>query len=174
MARLHDKFKNEIIDKLKEELGLANGLAVPRIERVVVSMGINNAHQDRKKLDEAVKHLAPRLALANFEDAVAIMETNSFDSGRDAALDILLEHRALSSVDAGGLITAARLSSFDSSRTATLTKLRPFFEGNFDRNSAIKLIETSSFGSGKLKTIELYAKELRQLSMEDRRALIES
>lgn len=58
MARLHDKFKNEIIDKLKEELGLANGLAVPRIERVVVSMGINNAHQDRKKLDEAVKHLA--------------------------------------------------------------------------------------------------------------------
>jgi large subunit ribosomal protein L5 len=58
MARLHDKFKNEIIDKLKEELGLGNALAVPRIERVVVSMGINNAHQDRKRLDEAVKHLA--------------------------------------------------------------------------------------------------------------------
>jgi len=58
MARLHDKYKNEIIAKLKEELGLANALAVPRIDRVVVSMGINNAHQDRKKLDEAVKHLA--------------------------------------------------------------------------------------------------------------------
>ncbi len=46
MARLHDKFKNEIIDKLKEEPRLGNALAVPRIERVVV--GISNAHQDRE------------------------------------------------------------------------------------------------------------------------------
>lgn len=58
MARLHDKYKNELIAKLKQELGLANSLAVPRIERVVVSMGVNNAHQDRKKLDEACSHLA--------------------------------------------------------------------------------------------------------------------
>ncbi len=58
MARLHDKFKTELIAKLQEELGFGNALAVPRLERIVVSMGVNNAHQDRKKLDEAVGHLA--------------------------------------------------------------------------------------------------------------------
>ena len=57
MARLHDKYKSEIISSLKDELGCSNALAVPRLDRIVVSMGVKNAHQDRKKLEEAVKHL---------------------------------------------------------------------------------------------------------------------
>lgn len=53
MPRLQDKYHNEIVPALQKELGLKNSLAVPRIERIVVSMGVNNAHQDRKKLEAA-------------------------------------------------------------------------------------------------------------------------
>lgn len=57
MARLREKYTTEIIPALKESLGVKNALAVPRLQRVVVSMGIGNAHADRKKLEEAVANL---------------------------------------------------------------------------------------------------------------------
>lgn len=57
MARLQDRYQSEIIPQLKEELGLSNALAVPRVSRVVVNMGVNGSIQDRKKLEEATKHL---------------------------------------------------------------------------------------------------------------------
>ncbi|MBI1312600.1 50S ribosomal protein L5 [bacterium] len=58
MARLHEKYKTKLIAALQQELGCKNALAVPRLERIVVSMGVKNSHQDRKKLDEAIGHLA--------------------------------------------------------------------------------------------------------------------
>lgn len=58
MARLLDRYQSEIIPQLQDELGLKNKLAVPRVSRVVVNMGVNNAIADRKKLEEATKHLA--------------------------------------------------------------------------------------------------------------------
>ena len=40
MARLQERYRTEIISALQEELGLKNPMQVPRIERVVVSMGV--------------------------------------------------------------------------------------------------------------------------------------
>jgi large subunit ribosomal protein L5 len=57
MARLRDRFQKELIPALAKELGLANQLAVPRVERVVVSMGISSAHGDRKRLEQAASQL---------------------------------------------------------------------------------------------------------------------
>lgn len=57
MARLRDRFQKEIIPALAKELGFANQLAVPRVERVVVSMGISCAHGDRKRLEQAASQL---------------------------------------------------------------------------------------------------------------------
>jgi len=57
MARLLERYRNEIAPKLQKELGLKNILAVPRLERIVVSMGVGRAIQDRKRLEEAVTHL---------------------------------------------------------------------------------------------------------------------
>jgi large subunit ribosomal protein L5 len=57
MARLQERYQSEIVTQLKEELGLKNPLAAPRVSRVVVNMGVNNAIQDRKKLEQAVGHL---------------------------------------------------------------------------------------------------------------------
>jgi large subunit ribosomal protein L5 len=57
MARLQERFTSEIGVALQSSLGLRNRLAVPRLDRVVVSMGVNSAQLDRKRLEEAVQHL---------------------------------------------------------------------------------------------------------------------
>ncbi|RMG40054.1 MAG: 50S ribosomal protein L5 [Planctomycetota bacterium] len=57
MARLLDKYRQEIVPRLQEALGYKNPLAVPRLEKIVVSMGVGSAIQDPKKLEEAVQHL---------------------------------------------------------------------------------------------------------------------
>jgi large subunit ribosomal protein L5 len=58
MARLSDKYRNEIQPRLEKSLGKTNGLAVPRLTKIVVNMGVGAAAQDRKRLEEAVGHLA--------------------------------------------------------------------------------------------------------------------
>jgi large subunit ribosomal protein L5 len=57
MARLLEKYHNEITPKLSQELGRTNRLSLPRLEKIVVNMGIGKAIQDQKILDEAVEHL---------------------------------------------------------------------------------------------------------------------
>lgn len=57
MARLLDRYRSEMIANLQKTLGRKNVLAVPKVEKVVVSMGVGRAIQDRKILEEAVEHL---------------------------------------------------------------------------------------------------------------------
>ncbi|MEZ6131496.1 MAG: 50S ribosomal protein L5 [Planctomycetaceae bacterium] len=57
MARLLEKYNMEIIPALKEELGRSNVHSIPKLEKIVVSMGVGEAVQDRKRLDAAVDHL---------------------------------------------------------------------------------------------------------------------
>lgn len=57
MARLLEEYRSRIVGELQTELGRNNRLAVPRLEKIVVSMGVGEAIQDRKRLDAAVGHL---------------------------------------------------------------------------------------------------------------------
>jgi len=57
MARLQEDYQTRIVPALRERLGRQNQHSLPRLEKVVVSMGVGEAIQDRKRLDEAVKHL---------------------------------------------------------------------------------------------------------------------
>ena len=57
MPRLKDKFRDEVVPALRDRLGKANDLAVPRLEKIVISMGVGEAIVDSKNLDEAVVHL---------------------------------------------------------------------------------------------------------------------
>jgi len=54
MATLKDKFKSEIAPQLKEELGLANVMEVPRITKITLNMGVGEALGDKKVLENAV------------------------------------------------------------------------------------------------------------------------
>jgi len=54
MATLKDKYKSEIAPRLKEELGLANVMEVPRITKITLNMGVGEAVGDKKVLENAV------------------------------------------------------------------------------------------------------------------------
>ena len=54
MARLQEVYNETLIPKLSEKLGIKNRHAIPRLMKIVVSMGVGKATQDRKRLEEAV------------------------------------------------------------------------------------------------------------------------
>lgn len=57
MPRFRDKYQNEIVPKLAQELGRSNPHSLPKIEKIVVSMGVGQAIQDQKILEEALQYL---------------------------------------------------------------------------------------------------------------------
>jgi large subunit ribosomal protein L5 len=57
MARLKKLYETELRTKLKEELGIANIMAVPRITKITLNMGVGEAVGDKKVLEHALKDL---------------------------------------------------------------------------------------------------------------------
>src|SRR5210317_234237 len=57
MATLKDKYRGEIAPKLKEELGLSNPMAVPRITKITLNMGVGEAVADKKVLENAMSDM---------------------------------------------------------------------------------------------------------------------
>jgi large subunit ribosomal protein L5 len=56
-ARLRDKYSKEVAPALLKEFSLSNTMAVPRIEKVIINMGVGEATQNAKLLDPAVNEL---------------------------------------------------------------------------------------------------------------------
>jgi large subunit ribosomal protein L5 len=56
-ARLKEKYNKEIVQKLKEQFAYKSIMQVPRLSKIVVNMGVGQATQDQKILEEAVKDL---------------------------------------------------------------------------------------------------------------------
>src|SRR5260370_42172112 len=56
-ARLRERFSKEIAPALAKELGVTNPMAVPRLHKVVVNMGIGEATQNSKMLDPLANDL---------------------------------------------------------------------------------------------------------------------
>ncbi|MBR0224722.1 MAG: 50S ribosomal protein L5 [Thermoguttaceae bacterium] len=52
--RLLEKYKNEIVSDLEKRLGKTNIHSVPKLEKIVVNMGVGSAIQDKKYLEEAL------------------------------------------------------------------------------------------------------------------------
>ena len=57
MARLKEVYKTDVAPKLKQELGLANVMEVPRITKITINMGVGEAVGDKKVLENAVTDL---------------------------------------------------------------------------------------------------------------------
>jgi large subunit ribosomal protein L5 len=57
MARLKELYNNELVPKLKAELGLDNVMEVPRITKITLNMGVGEALGDKKVLEHAVSNL---------------------------------------------------------------------------------------------------------------------
>jgi len=57
MARLKDRYRQEIVPQLMKELGYKNMYQVPRLQKVVINMGLGEAIQNPKALDAAVSEI---------------------------------------------------------------------------------------------------------------------
>jgi large subunit ribosomal protein L5 len=57
-SRLRQRYKQEIVPALQRDLGRENALAVPRLEKIVLNMGLGEATQNPKVIDSAVEELA--------------------------------------------------------------------------------------------------------------------
>ncbi|HDY67748.1 hypothetical protein LCGC14_0993560 [marine sediment metagenome] len=58
MARLLDKYKEQIIPEMMGKFNYRNKLEVPKLIKIVINMGIGKARENKKILDDAIKHLA--------------------------------------------------------------------------------------------------------------------
>ena len=57
IPRLQEKYENEILPALKESIGRQNRLSLPRLEKIVVNMGVGSATQEKKHMETAVDAL---------------------------------------------------------------------------------------------------------------------
>ena len=57
-ARFREKYDNEIRESLQKELGITNPMAIPKLEKIVINMGLGEATQNVKIMDPLVADLA--------------------------------------------------------------------------------------------------------------------
>jgi large subunit ribosomal protein L5 len=57
IPRLKTRYREEALPRLQSELGLANPMQVPRLEKVVINMGVGDALKDGRMLEAAVEDL---------------------------------------------------------------------------------------------------------------------
>ena len=57
MSRLKDTYQNEIVEAMTKKFGYKNKLEVPKLEKIVVNMGVGEAKENAKVLDAAVKDM---------------------------------------------------------------------------------------------------------------------
>lgn len=58
MPRLVDKYKADVAPALRRQFGYSSDMAVPRVAKIVINMGVGDAIADSKLLDQAVDELA--------------------------------------------------------------------------------------------------------------------
>jgi large subunit ribosomal protein L5 len=58
MSRLIDKYKTEVLPALQKEFGIENVMAVPRLEKITLNVGVGEAIQNAKLLDTAKAELS--------------------------------------------------------------------------------------------------------------------
>jgi large subunit ribosomal protein L5 len=57
IPRLKDRYRQELVPQLQQELGYGNPMQVPRLEKIGVNMGVGEAARDAKVLDGAIEDL---------------------------------------------------------------------------------------------------------------------
>lgn len=58
VPRKKKQYDDDVVPKLKKEFGIDNAMAIPRLEKIVLNMGLGEAIQNIKTLDDGVEELA--------------------------------------------------------------------------------------------------------------------
>jgi large subunit ribosomal protein L5 len=57
MARLLDKYTKELVPQLQKKLGRTNVLSLPKLQKIVVNMGVGKALEDKNRMEQAAEQL---------------------------------------------------------------------------------------------------------------------
>ncbi|MCI0641857.1 MAG: 50S ribosomal protein L5 [Gemmataceae bacterium] len=57
MARLQDRYKKEIVPQLQQKLGRKNLMSLPKLQKIVVNMGVGKALQDKNRMEQSAEQL---------------------------------------------------------------------------------------------------------------------
>ena len=78
MSRLKDTYYNEIVDAMTKKFGYTNVMQVPKLDKIVINMGVGEAKDNAKVLDAAVKDLetiaGQKAVLTRAKKSVAIFK----------------------------------------------------------------------------------------------------
>src|SRR5437588_331806 len=58
MARLKERYYKEIVPKLAERFGRKNAMSLPRLQKIVVNMGVGKALQDKNRIEQSAEQLS--------------------------------------------------------------------------------------------------------------------
>jgi len=114
MARLLDRYKNEIVPKLMERFGYKNRMAVPRLDKIVLNMGLGNAHEEKARLEEGQRDLTAiagqRPAVTKARKSIAAFKIRE---GFEVGLKVTLRsHRMYEFLDRLICVAIPRLRDF--------------------------------------------------------------
>ena len=57
MPRLHDYYRETVRGELQKQFGYANPMQIPKLDKIVLNMGVGEATQDQKKLQSAINEM---------------------------------------------------------------------------------------------------------------------
>ena len=94
MSRLKETYKNEIMDAMTKKFGYKNVMQVPKLDKIVINMGVGEAKENAKILDTAVKDLE----IISGQKAVVTRAKNSVANfklreGHQSDVKLLLEEK---------------------------------------------------------------------------------
>ena len=72
MSRYKDLYKDQIVDGMIKKFGYKNVMQVPRLEKIVINMGVGEAKDNAKVLESAVKDLAAFSPLAKHWNVLSL------------------------------------------------------------------------------------------------------
>ena len=88
MSRLREQYENEIKDAMIKKFGYKNAMEIPKLDKIVVNMGVGEAKENAKVLEAAVKDME---AITG-QKAVTTKAKNAIKSEKECQSDVRLHY----------------------------------------------------------------------------------
>ena len=163
IPRLKEKYKNEIIKNLMSKLNYKNIYAVPKIEKVVINMGLGADASDQKKIKSSIQDISAITGqhpiVTKFKKSISNFKSRK---GASAGLKVTLRNnRMYEFVDRMINIALPRIKDFKGLKESSCDKFGNFSFGikehiifpeiNFDKVDSIKGLDVTIVTTSKSK-----------------------
>ena len=163
IPRLKEKYKNEIIKNLMSKLNYKNVYAVPKIEKVVINMGLGADASDQKKIKSSIQDISAITGqhpiVTKFKKSISNFKSRK---GASAGLKVTLRNnRMYEFIDRMVNIALPRIKDFKGLKESSCDKFGNFSFGikehiifpeiNFDKVDSIKGLDVTIVTTSKSK-----------------------